>query len=100
MGGTWGKITNILLSLKKQYLMNKNEFYKDLYTYKIKQCENVCQFFLKPETMPRLNEIDKQLCDAPLKLEELVKAVKELENVKSPVTDGFSVNFYNFFFLI
>ena len=69
----------IELTEPDQILDEEKQFYKVLYTSKIKQCEDACQFFLKPESMPQLNEIDKQLCDASLKLEELVKAVKEFK---------------------
>ena len=119
VGGTWGKNNKYFLNLEKrnynlkyvkklitdkaieltepdQILDEEKQFYKDLYTSKIKQCKDACQFFLKPESMPQLNEIDKQLCDAPLKLEDLVKAVKELKNDKSPGNDGLSANFYIF----
>ncbi len=37
------------------------------------------------------------MCDSPLSYDEVTKAVKELPNNKSPGSDGFSIEFYNFF---
>ena len=66
---------------------------------KIDQCDaDASNSFLKPEIIPQINDIDKQICNAPLKLEELMKAVKELKNDKTPGNDG--LIFINFFGLI
>ena len=47
----------------------------------------------------KLNESDRLISDKMLSLEECTKALKLLPNNKSPGSDGFITNFYNFFFL-
>ena len=34
------------------------------------------------------------MCDAPLSMEDILKAVKSIKNNKSPGSDGFTVEFY------
>ena len=48
-------------------------------------------------SVPKLNDIEKQICDAPLKIDEIAKALKQLKNDKSPGSDGLTTNFFKFF---
>ena len=89
---------SVIITKPDEILQEEKKFYEDLYTSKIDQCDaDASNSFLKPEIIPQINDIDKQICDAPLKLEELMKAVKELKNDKTPGNDGLTSNFYKFF---
>ena len=82
-----------------KYFKKRKSFMKIFIHKKIDQCDaDASNSFLKPEIIPQINDIDKQICNAPLKLEELMKAVKELKNDKTPGNDG--LIFINFFGLI
>ena len=41
--------------------------------------------------------MDKKICESPLTIDEIAKALNELENDKSPGCDGFTTNFLKFF---
>ena len=49
------------------------------------------------DTIPKLNEIDKTICENEISTLEYGKALKALPNNKSPGSDGFTTNFYKFF---
>ena len=73
-------------------------FFKKLYTSKqdvthIHNLEN-SHFF---QHQVKLNENDKNSCEGFVKTDELAKALKNMGNGKSPGSDGFSVEFYKFF---
>ena len=46
------------------------------------------------ENIQTLNDIDKQFCDASLKLDVVANILKQLKNDKSPGNDGLISNFY------
>lgn len=74
-------------------------FYKDLYSSKHKDSKKLENFLTKEEKtkVPQLTPNQKELCDTPLDISELALALKELVNDKSPGSDGFTTNFYKFF---
>ena len=41
--------------------------------------------------------MEKQICEDDLKMDEVANALKQLPNDKSPGSDGFTTNFYKFF---
>ena len=92
-------IINDSVELRKpaEILEEEKQFYKNLYTSKISGGPRAGDDFLSAENIPRLKDSDKKICDAPLSLEEIAKATKELKNDKSPGSDGLSTNFYKFF---
>ena len=47
--------------------------------------------------IPKLKDIEKDLCDKPITIEEISKALKELPNNKTPGSDGLTTEFYKFF---
>ena len=46
--------------------------------------------------IPKLTEESVEICDAPMMIEELGKALKQLPNRMSPGTDGLTSEFYFF----
>ena len=85
----------------KDIINEEVRFYQDLYTSKIndKNVQNEEQYFLEKNKLPGLSDIDKIMCDEPLTMEEITKALKLLPNNKSPGSDGFTTNFYKFFWI-
>ena len=55
--------------------------------------------FTRKENIPKLSEENKMMCEMQLTMEDYGKALKELPNNKSPGCDGFTTNFYKFFWV-
>ena len=47
--------------------------------------------------LPQLQATEISLCDENISPEEVARSLKELSNDKTPGSDGFSINFYKFF---
>ena len=47
--------------------------------------------------LPTLREIDRESLDGEISYEEASCVLKEMKNMKSPGTDGFSADFFKFF---
>ena len=73
-------------------------FYKELYASQSNK-SHIADDFLNIDNIPQLSYHDRMLCDKPLTIEECTKALKLLANNKSPDSDGFTTNFYNFFWI-
>ena len=74
-------------------------FYKQLYSSKIKRNLPLENYFFKETQIPKLIQDDKILCEEILTIEECAKALKQLANDKSPGSDGLTTNFYKFFWI-
>ena len=86
-----GLVESPALIMKEQ-----EKFYRNLYSKNVQQnCESPCSFF--NHDFPTLNDEDKENCDKGLTLEEIGQSLKELPNNKAPGTDGFTADFYKFF---
>ena len=48
-------------------------------------------------SVPKLNTLEKDLCEENLTIAEIARALKELQNDKSPGNDGLTTNFYKMF---
>ena len=74
------------------------KFYKQLYSNN-KSLNNKYDniFFNNNNSIPTLNDEDKDLCDQDISLEECAKALLTLKNGKSPGSDGFPPEFYKMF---
>ena len=88
---------NKIIVNPKEILDETKLFYKTLYTEVESQSEKeiVTDFF--PKEHPALNPEEKQKCEGLLTPEECASAIKNMKNGKSPGTDGFTVEFYKFF---
>ena len=79
-------------------LDEQKKFYETIYQLKesdkdIPQGGN----FLKAELVTPLSLEDQKLCNGPITEAECLNAVKDFKKCKTPVTDGFSAEFYQFF---
>lgn len=88
-----GIITNA-----NEILTEEREFYSNLYQNKSakKNTYEDC-VFLKNKHITRVSSKLAAECDAPLTMEECYTALMSMANNKSPGSDGFSVEFYKFF---
>ena len=53
--------------------------------------------FLKAENVTPLSQDDQKLCDGPITDTECLNALKDFKNGKTPGSDGFTAEFYKFF---
>ena len=100
------KVKNIkcLKTINGKTLNDPNEilneqklFYEKLYTKQaVVPCKG-CDFLF--QDIPKLTDIDNEHCDSLITLEECGKSLKELANNKAPGTDGFTADFYKFFWI-
>ena len=74
-------------------------FYKNLHALKIKVQEKHIQEFFTHTKVPELDDIEKIMCDRPIQMTEIVSALKELKNDKSPGNDGFPQTSISFLLL-
>jgi hypothetical protein len=87
---------------EKQILEYEAKFYKSLYSdpqlkeKNINKADEANETFLDVNT-PKIKEDEKQWCERDIDLEEIGNALKGLKNGKSPGTDGFTADFYKFF---
>ena len=86
-----------LLTKPDSILQEQELFYKTLYTEPANLVIDDKMFNLP--AIPKLDEEQIDTCDSEITLEELGKALKEMANKKSPGTDGFTTEFYKFFWI-
>ena len=89
------------ITLLKDIINEEMRFYQDLYTSKLKDKRNISegQIFFEQNRIPQLPNLEKIMCDEAPTLDEITKALKLLPNNKSPGSDGFTTNFYKFFWI-
>ena len=85
---------------KEEILTYEHNFYKKLYSNP-NDCneaerEELFKLF-NDETILKISQANNELCEQEISIEEIGKALKELKNGKSPGTDGFTPDFYKFF---
>ena len=78
-------------------LNEAQKYYQHLYTKpaSIEQCNDDCKLF--DIISNKLSDSDKDTCDSIITIEECTSVVKSLTNNKSPGSDGFTTEFYKFF---
>ena len=79
-------------------LEEEKQYYQKLYCTKKYSTENYSEF-LQNNHLPKLTELEQQICERPLSMEEISKSLKQLANDKTPGSDGFTTNFYKFFWI-
>ena len=78
-------------------LSEQQSFYRNLYSSRENNIDSSYQNFLCDDTLPRLNDSEHEELERDLQIEEIAKALKELLNHKTPGSDGFTSNFFKFF---
>ena len=85
---------------QKNILKEQANFFENLYTNrKIDSISNskIEEKFLTNINIPKLDQDVKSNLDFPISIDELLHALKNMKNDKSPGLDGFTTNFYKFF---
>ena len=72
-------------------------FYKDLYSSRDEQLEDIELGLILNEQTPKLNEEAANSLDGPITLEEAGQVLKQFSHNKSPGTSGFTVEFLKVF---
>ena len=95
------KLINNLTTESGQTITGKKEIEKeitDFYSklYESKNVDEEVQNAFLNENVPRLQETQRDECEKEISINELGKALKLLPNGKTPGTDGFTTNFYKF----
>ena len=88
---------NCTLSRSVDILMEAREFYKKLYSFREIDVEVDLKKIFAEAGRNILTEDMKDRIEGPLLYDEITKALKVGKNGKSPGSDGFSYEFYNFF---
>ena len=78
----------------KQILQIEKSFYSTLYSAK---GTSHTDYFLDSTEIPQLNDTQWQACEGKLSQTECSKALRAFQNNKSPGSDGFTAEFYKFF---
>ena len=81
----------------KDILEKVKDFYTDLYSSKIREEDSYLseKFFLPDDV--KLSRDERATIDEALTMEEILKSLKNMKNGKSPGLDGFTPEFYKFF---
>ena len=85
-----------LLTNQTDIINEVKTFYKNLYEEKQTINENLNN--LLPENTPKLTENQMRSISGEITLDELGTAIKQMKNDKSPGSDGYSAEFYKFFY--
>ena len=95
------------LTFKNKMVTNQNNileiakiFYSDLLQSKrpVNSMQNH-EYFLSDTNITSLSYQDKMLCEGPVNEAELLQVLKSKKNGKSPGTDGFTSEFYKYFWV-
>lgn len=83
--------TNEILDTQKRY-------YKDLYSEKI-EIDNTPIAEILGENPRKLSENDAHILEGEIRYSELLEALKSMKNSKTPGNDGFTAEFFKFFWI-
>ena len=92
--------SGMIITGNKDILEYCRRHFEKLYSSSFTVDENErlsCDGFLGAVINPRLDEADRELCDAPLTSEECKKALDGMMNNKAPSISGFPKEFFHFF---
>ena len=100
--GIQGQIRKLIVNNQEITHQNKiqNEllfFFETLFKNKPANTSEDCESFLSEASVPKLNYEDAIICVANLNELELLKALKSMQNKKSPGNDGLTKEFYEMF---
>ena len=84
----------ITLTETSEMLKETRKYYMNLYDQKQVQDIDLGEYV---KDMPKLNDFESNSLEGCITYQEATEALKNMDNDKSPGTDGFTVNFFNFF---
>ena len=83
---------------EKEILDQIEAYFKNLYSSECTLSQEEYQEFIQNLEIPRLSNEDRDSLEGPLTYEECKKVLDSFQNDKSPGVDGFTVEFYKFFY--
>ena len=83
---------------EKEILKTIQEFYEDLYSSETTTSQERFDLFTRNLIFPKLSDEDREEIEGLLTLDECKSALKSFQENKSPGEDGFTVEFYEYFF--
>ena len=89
-----------VLTEGKEILNAQKEFYESLYSSKGSKLNEEAEKSFFDNNNPFINKLSDEeaaLCEGKLTLDECLRSLKNMQNDKSPGSDGFSSEFYKFF---
>ena len=79
-------------------LVQIETFYKNLYASEGTFSDEECDIFTRNLELPKLSDEDRDSLEGQLTYDECKKVLETLQNDKAPGEDGFTVEFYKYFF--
>ena len=73
-------------------------YYSSLYFSNLTYSETACDIITDNVESPKLSEDDRETLEGPLPYNECKKILETFQNDKAPRKDGFTVEFYTYFF--
>ena len=91
----------ILLTNQKEIQNRQKSFFQNLYTKRVDEenMENKIDVFMQNCNTPKLSENEKNLLEAPLTENEILLALKVMNNGSAPGCDGITIEFLKFFWI-
>ena len=83
----------------KEVLKRQRKFYENLYSDNLVNADERPIVEIIGENENKLTNEESEKLEGDIKLDELSKSLKNMKNEKSPGLDGFTVEFYKFFWL-
>ena len=83
---------------EKEILKVIQEFYEDLYSSEISTSQEQFDLFTRNPIFPKLADEDREEIEGPLTRDERKSVIELFQENKSPGEDGFTVEFYKYFF--
>ena len=80
----------------KEITEETKKFYEELYAYRPTININIHRQ-LNFNDIPKLNQEQKHSLEGPITIQEMLISLKNMKNNKSPGSDGFTIEFYKFF---
>ena len=98
------KVSKFLGNLPSEQIFYRNvplgapEFYEDLYSSEISTSQEQFDLFIRNLVFPRLSDEDREEIEGPLTPDECKSVLELFQENKSPGEDGFTIEFYKYFF--
>jgi hypothetical protein len=87
-----------ILTNQKDILEEVKQFYEGLYTERQVRDVNLDELLKDAHDIPKVSDFENNFMESNVSLGEAKEVLKNMKNNKSPGPDGFTVEFYKFFF--
>lgn len=87
-----------IIKIETQVLDGIEGYFNDLYTSASSATQEEYDSFIQELHLPKLSDEERDELEGPLTYDECKQVLETFQNNKSPGEDGFTVEFYNYFF--